>query len=69
MMRDAMARDEYCGGHFREEHQTEEGEALRDDANFAFTSAWEFNGEEKKHKLNKETLEFENVQLTQRSYK
>ena len=69
MMRDALARDESCGGHFREEHQTEEGEALRDDANFAFTSAWEFNGEEKKPKLNKETLEFENVQLTQRSYK
>jgi succinate dehydrogenase / fumarate reductase flavoprotein subunit len=69
MMRDALARDESCGGHFREEHQTEEGEALRDDVNFAFTSAWEFNGEEKKPKLNKETLEFENVQLTQRSYK
>tara|TARA_B100000767_G_C19757377_1_gene533561 strand:- start:100 stop:2016 length:1917 start_codon:yes stop_codon:yes gene_type:complete len=69
MMRDALARDESCGGHFREEHQTEEGEALRDDTNFAFTSAWEFSGEEKNPKLNKETLEFENVQLTQRSYK
>ena len=69
MMRDALARDESCGGHFREEHQTEEGEALRDDANFAFTSAWEFSGEEKNPKLNKEILEFENVQLTQRSYK
>ena len=45
MMRDALARDESCGGHFREEHQTDEGEALRDDTNFAFTSAWEFSGE------------------------
>ena len=54
---------------FREEYQTEEGEALRDDTNFAFTSAWEFSGKEKEPKLNKEILEFENVQLTQRSYK
>ena len=69
MMRDALARDESCGGHFREEHQTDEGEALRDDTNFAFTSAWEFSGEKTHPKLNKETLEFENVQLTQRSYK
>ena len=69
MMRDALARDESCGGHFREEYQTEEGEALRDDTNFAFTSAWEFSGKEKEPKLNKEILEFENVQLTQRSYK
>ena len=69
MMRDALARDESCGGHFREEHQTDEGEALRDDTNFAFTSAWEFSGEKTPSKLNKETLEFENVQLTQRSYK
>ena len=69
MMRDALARDESCGGHFREEHQTDEGEALRDDTNFAFTSAWEFSGEKTPPKLNKETLEFENVQLTQRSYK
>jgi len=69
MMRDALARDESCGGHFREEHQTDEGEALTDDTNFAFTSAWEFSGETTPSKLNKETLEFENVQLTQRSYK
>jgi len=69
MMRDALARDESCGGHFREEHQTDEGEALRDDTNFAFTSAWEFSGEKTPPQLNKETLEFENVQLTQRSYK
>ncbi|MDC0881259.1 fumarate reductase/succinate dehydrogenase flavoprotein subunit [bacterium] len=69
MMRDALARNESCGGHFREEHQTDEGEALRDDTNFAFTSAWEFSGEKTPPQLNKETLEFENVQLTQRSYK
>jgi succinate dehydrogenase / fumarate reductase flavoprotein subunit len=69
MMRDALARDESCGGHFREEHQTGEGEAMRDDAKFAFTSAWEFNSENKDPILNKEVLEFENVQLTQRSYK
>ena len=69
MMRDALDREESCGGHFREEHQTEEGEALRDDKKFAFTSAWEFSGENSDPKLNKETLEFENVKLTQRSYK
>ena len=69
MMRDALDREESCGGHFREEYQTEEGEALRDDKNFAFTSAWEFCGENSDPKLNKETLEFENVKLTQRSYK
>jgi succinate dehydrogenase / fumarate reductase flavoprotein subunit len=69
MMRDALARDESCGGHFREEYQTGEGEAMRDDAKFAFTSAWEFNSENKDPILNKEVLEFENVQLTQRSYK
>ena len=69
MMRDALDREESCGGHFREEHQTEEGEALRDDKKFAFTSAWEFSGENSDPKLNKEILEFENVKLTQRSYK
>jgi len=69
MMRDALVRNESCGGHFREEYQTEEGEAMRDDENFAFTSAWEFNGEKKDPILNKEKLVFENVQLTQRSYK
>ena len=69
MMRDALDREESCGGHFREEYQTEEGEALRDDKNFAFTSAWEFCGENSDPKLNKENLEFENVKLTQRSYK
>lgn len=69
MMCDALARDESCGGHFREEHQTEEGEAMRDDENFAFVSAWEFNGVDQDPVLHKEELAFENVHLTQRSYK
>ena len=69
MVDDALARDESCGGHFREEFQTEEGEALRDDANFTFVSAWQYQGENKPELLNKEPLEFENVKLTQRSYK
>ncbi len=69
MMCDARTREESCGGHFREEHQTNEGEALRDDDNFAFVSAWGFNGVGNEPILNKEQLTFENVQLTQRSYK
>ncbi len=69
MMRDALERDESCGGHFREEHQTEEGEALRDDENFTFSSAWEYKGEDTPPVLNKEELTFETVHLTQRSYK
>ena len=69
MMRDALGRDESCGGHFREEHQTEEGEALRDDENFTFSSAWEYKGEDTPPVLNKEELTFETVHLTQRSYK
>jgi succinate dehydrogenase / fumarate reductase flavoprotein subunit len=68
---DALARDESCGAHFREEHQTLEGEALRDDENFAAVFAWEFqgNGEIATPKLNREPLHFETVHLTQRSYK
>ena len=69
MVDDALARDESCGGHFREEFQTEEGEALRDDANYTFVSAWQYQGENQPELLNKEPLEFENVKLTQRSYK
>ena len=69
MMCDALTREESCGGHFREEYQTSEGEALRDDENFAFVSAWGFNGVGNDPILNKEQLTFENVQLTQRSYK
>jgi succinate dehydrogenase / fumarate reductase, flavoprotein subunit len=69
MCRDALHREESCGGHFREEHQTEEGEAKRDDDNFAFVSAWEWQGVTAEPALHKEALEFENVKLTQRSYK
>jgi succinate dehydrogenase / fumarate reductase flavoprotein subunit len=69
MAEDALHRRESCGGHFREESQTQENEAKRDDKNFAYVAAWEYTGEGNKPKLNKEELEFENVQLTQRSYK
>ena len=69
MCRDALERNESCGGHFREEYQTEEGEALRDDENFAFVSAWEYTGTPSEAKLVKEELKFENVELKQRSYK
>jgi succinate dehydrogenase / fumarate reductase flavoprotein subunit len=66
---DALHREESCGGHFREEHQTEEGEALRDDENFCYAAAWEFKGIGETPTLHKENLEFEEVKLTTRSYK
>ena len=69
MTYDALHRKESCGGHFRDESQTEEGEALRDDKNFTYVAAWEFKGLDKKWELHKEPLDFENVELTQRSYK
>ncbi len=69
MVDDALNRNESCGGHFREESQTEEGEAKRDDTNYTYVSAWEFSGDDKPAKLHKEELVFENVKLTQRSYK
>ncbi|TGD82641.1 fumarate reductase/succinate dehydrogenase flavoprotein subunit [Hymenobacter wooponensis] len=69
MIDDAYNRNESCGGHFREEYQTPEGEALRDDENFTYVAAWQFNGENQPEILNKEELRFENVKLTQRSYK
>ncbi|HEK18883.1 MULTISPECIES: fumarate reductase/succinate dehydrogenase flavoprotein subunit [unclassified Mucilaginibacter] len=69
MVTDALMRNESCGGHFRIESQTEEGEALRDDENYAFVAAWEFKGENQEEELHKEELVFENVKLTQRSYK
>jgi succinate dehydrogenase / fumarate reductase, flavoprotein subunit len=69
MVDDALDRKESCGGHFREESQTEEGEAKRDDANFTYVSAWEYKGDNKPAALHKEELVFENVKLTQRSYK
>ena len=69
MARDALAREESCGGHFREEHQTDEGEALRDDENFAHVAAWEWQGTDTDPVRHREELDFENVTLTQRSYK
>ncbi len=69
MMDDALDRNESCGGHFREEYQTPEGEALRDDDHYAYVAAWEYQGDNQPEKLNKEQLQFDNVKLTQRSYK
>ena len=69
LVTDALARKESCGGHFREEYQTEEGEAKRDDENFCYVAAWEYNGPGKAPDLHKEPLSFENVELSQRSYK
>ncbi len=69
MARDALNREESCGGHFREEYQTEEGEALRQDDKFAYVAAWEYKGEDQAPELNKEELIFENVELKQRNYK
>jgi succinate dehydrogenase / fumarate reductase flavoprotein subunit len=66
---DALQREESCGGHFREEHQTEDGEALRNDQDYTYVSAWEYTGDPGKAKLNKEQLIFDNVELKQRSYK
>jgi succinate dehydrogenase / fumarate reductase, flavoprotein subunit len=68
-VRDALHREESCGGHFREESQTEDGEALRDDAHFAYVGAWEWTGKGNEPALHREPLEFEYVKLTQRSYK
>jgi succinate dehydrogenase / fumarate reductase flavoprotein subunit len=69
MCTDALHREESCGGHFREEHQTPEGEAKRDDENFTYVAAWQWKGEGEKPALHKEPLEFHEVKLTQRSYK
>lgn len=65
---DALNRNESCGGHFREEYQTEEGEALRDDEKYAYVAAWEYEGESK-YNLHKEELKFDNIKIAQRSYK
>ena len=67
--KDALERSESCGGHFREESQTPEGEALRDDKNFTFVSAWEFKGAPSKAKLHKEQLKYEEIEVKTRSYK
>jgi succinate dehydrogenase / fumarate reductase flavoprotein subunit len=69
MIMDALMRRESCGGHFREESQTEEGEAKRDDENFSFVAAWEYTEEDKEPVLNKEPLVFDVVHPAQRSYK
>ncbi|HEY6551961.1 MAG TPA: fumarate reductase/succinate dehydrogenase flavoprotein subunit, partial [Vicinamibacteria bacterium] len=69
MCRDALERDESCGCHFREEHQTEEGECKRDDERFAHAAVWEHKGDGQAPKRNVEPLTFENVHLQQRSYK
>jgi succinate dehydrogenase / fumarate reductase flavoprotein subunit len=69
MARDALDRNESCGGHFREESATEEGEAKRNDELFAYVSCWEYKGEGKDPVLIKEDLKFENIKLSQRSYK
>lgn len=69
MAKDALHREESCGGHFREEHQTADGEAKRDDENFTYVAAWEYKGEGQEAELHKEDLEFENIKLVTRSYK
>jgi succinate dehydrogenase flavoprotein subunit len=69
MCRDALHREESCGGHFREEHQTDDGEARRDDERFAYVAAWEYTGDLQSPRLHREPLAFEYVHLAQRSYK
>jgi succinate dehydrogenase / fumarate reductase flavoprotein subunit len=69
MCHDALDRDESCGAHFRVEHQTEDGEAVRNDADYTYSAAWEFKGVDEPPALHKEPLEFENVKLATRSYK
>ena len=67
--KDALKRNESCGGHFREEYQTKDGEAIRDDKNFKFVSAWEYMGEPSDAKLHKEDLKYEEIEVKTRSYK
>ncbi len=69
MCKDALERNESCGGHFREEYQTEDGEALRDDENYMYVASWEFTGNPSEPKLNKEALIYENIKVSARSYK
>ncbi|MGC4048171.1 MAG: hypothetical protein QM757_00435 [Paludibaculum sp.] len=69
LCRDARIREESCGGHFREEYQTEDGEAKRDDVNFCHAAVWEYLGDDKVPARNTEALEFEHVHLAQRNYK
>ena len=67
--RDALERDESCGGHFREEYQEAGGEAKRDDDNYKYVAAWEYKGENQEWELHKEELKFDNVELKTRNYK
>jgi succinate dehydrogenase / fumarate reductase flavoprotein subunit len=69
LLKDALHRKESCGGHFREEYQTPDGEAKRDDENFAYVAVWEYKGDNKEPELHKEKLEFEYLKPTTRSYK
>jgi succinate dehydrogenase / fumarate reductase flavoprotein subunit len=69
LVKDALERKESCGGHFREEYKTPEGEAKRDDANFSHVSVWEYQGDNKEPIMNKEKLEFEYLKPMTRSYK
>ena len=69
MARDALLREESCGGHFRTEHQTEEGEAKRDDDKFAFAAVWEYKGEDEAPEMTKEVLDYEFIHRAQRNYK
>jgi len=69
LCRDALMREESCGGHFRVEHQTDDGEALRDDDKFAFVGVWEYQGDDVDPVLHKEDLVYEEVKLATRSYK
>ena len=66
---DALHREESCGGHFREEYQTGDGEALRNDKDYAYVAAWEYKGEGNKTEMHREDLKFENIELKQRNYK
>ena len=69
MALDALKREESCGGHFREEHQTEDGEALRHDDKFAYVSCWEFKGDNQEPEMLKEELKYEEIKVAQRNYK
>ena len=69
MARDALQREESCGGHFREEYQMDDGEAKRNDDKFMFVSAWKYKGEKADPELHKEELEYENIKVAQRNYK
>ena len=69
LARDALHREESAGGHFREEHQTPEGEAKRNDKDFMYVAAWEYTGDDKEPVLNKEPLIYENIEVKTRNYK